>query len=135
MIVAVPEFVVSLSATKFATLFAVAVAPDDTIRSSPVAKSVIVSEPESTLKESLPPPPVNVSFPVPPVILSAPAPPVILSAPAPPVIVSAPFEPVIISAPELPVIVNPSVCPVRTTVDPLVCVATVSYTHLTLPTT
>ena len=71
MIVAV-SFVVSLSATKADTLFAVAVAPELTFKSSPVARSAIVSLPRSTLKVSLPDPPVKESFPAFPVITSLP---------------------------------------------------------------
>ena len=98
--VAVPAFVVSLSATKADTLLAVAVAPDVTTRSSPVARSVIVSLPASTLKVSLSALPVKLSLPAPPVIISLPPFPVIISAPPPPLRVS---------VPESPVIVKPSV--------------------------
>ena len=87
---AVPEFGVSESATKEAIFVAVAVAPEETIKSSPVDKSVIVSVPKFTLK---------VSFPLPPVVMSLPAPPVILSFPFPAFTVSTAFPPVIISAP------------------------------------
>ena len=96
LIVAVPAFVVSLSATKADTLFAVAVAPDVTTRSSPVDRSVIVSLPASTLKVSLPALPVKLSLPAPPVIISLPPFPVIMSAPPPPLSVSIPASPVIV---------------------------------------
>ena len=102
LIVAVPAFVVSLSATKADTLFAVAVAPELTTRSSPVARSAIVSLPESTLKVSLPASPVKVSLSAPPVILSFPVPPLRTSLPPAPVIISFPVPPVIISTPAPP---------------------------------
>ena len=102
LIVAVPAFVVSLSATKADTLFAVAVAPELTTRSSPFERSAIVSLPESTLKVSLPPSPVKVSLFAPPVIYhyqfhqlrtSLPPAPVIISLPVPPVRLSTPAPP------------------------------------------
>ena len=109
LIVAVPAFVVSLSATKADTLFAVAVAPELTTRSSPVARSAIVSLPESTLKVSLPALPVKVSLSAPPVIVSLPVPPAIMSLPPAPVIISFPVPPVRLSTPAPPVTVNTSV--------------------------
>ena len=109
LIVAVPAFVVSLSATKADTLFAVAVAPELTTRSSFVARSAIVSLPESTLKVSLPPPPVKLSLSAPPVIVSLPVPPAMMSLPPAPVIISFPVPPVRLSTPAPPVIVNTSV--------------------------
>ena len=84
--IAVPEFDVPVVATKFIIFAAVAVAPLLTTRtsSSPPApappRRVIMSEPESTFRVSLPPPPLRVSSPPPPVIISLPEPPVILSA-------------------------------------------------------
>ena len=101
-----PELTVSLSATKAVIFVAFAVAPELTTKSSPVARSVTVSVPESTLKVSLPPLPVKLSLFAPPVMLSFPAPPVMISLLEPPSIISFPLPTAI----------------------------TVSYTHLTLPT-
>ena len=99
----VPEFVVSLSATKEVILMALAVAPELTTKSSPVAKSFTVSVPASMLKVSLPPPPVKLSLSAPPVMISLPVPPAIISFPAAPVIVSPPEPPVKLSTPAPPV--------------------------------
>ena len=96
--VAVPALVVSLSATKAETLVAFAVAPEVTTRSSPVARSVTVSVPASTLNLSLPALPVKLSLPAPPVIMSLPPFPAIISAPLPPFKVSTAASPVIVKA-------------------------------------
>ena len=68
-------------------LVALAVAPEVTTNSSSSVpleppKSDIISEPESTLKVSLPPLPVMVSDPTPPVRSSAPASPTMISSPS-----------------------------------------------------
>ena len=60
--VAVPAFVVPLSATKAVILVAFAIAPELTTKSSPVARSVTVSVPESTLNVSLPTPPEDYRY-------------------------------------------------------------------------
>mgnify|MGYP001447121457 CR=1 FL=1 len=60
LITTVPAFVVSASATKSETLFAVT-DPPVTTKSSPVVKSLITSDPALILKVSLPAPPVRSS--------------------------------------------------------------------------
>ena len=79
----------------------------DTITISPVARSVIVSVPPSTL---------NVSSFALPVRESSPAPPAIISLPPPPVIISFAFPPVIVSPAEPPSTFKISSCPVKSTV-------------------
>ena len=96
-----PVFLVLLSATKFETSLAATV-PPVTTRSSPVVRSLMVSDPAPTVKVSSPPPPVNASLSAPPSMLSFPVPPLRTSLPPDPVIISAPEPPVIISTPEPP---------------------------------
>ena len=62
LITTVPAFVVSASATKSETLFAVT-DPPVTTKSSPVVKSLITSDPALILKVSLPAPPLRISSP------------------------------------------------------------------------
>ena len=97
LIIAVAALVVSLSASKLDDKLAVAV-PPVTTKSSPVCKSVIVSDPAETVIVSSPLPPVIISSPTPPFRISAPPPELIISPPLPPVIVSAASPPVIVKA-------------------------------------
>ena len=87
LITTVPAFVVSASATKSETLFAVT-DPPVTTKSSPVVKSLITSDPALILKVSLPAPPVRSSSFAPPVMTSLPVPAEIISSPPAPVIIS-----------------------------------------------
>ena len=84
---AVPELLVPDVATKVETLEALTVAPLETIITSLVVKSEMVSTPASILNVSAPAPPINISLLAPPVILSLPLPPVTWSTPAFPEIV------------------------------------------------
>ena len=70
-----PLFEVALVATKLVTFVAFTVAPEETIKISPVVKSVIRSVPEATLKVSELSPPTKISLKVPPVNISNPEPP------------------------------------------------------------
>ena len=72
---ATPLFEVKPVAIKLEIFVAFAVAPEETIKMSPVAKSVIKSVPEVTLKVSDAAPPTKISLKVPPVNVSTPEPP------------------------------------------------------------
>ena len=99
---AVPLFLVWLSATKAPATVTFAVAPLATESiSAPLPKSVMVSIP-STVKKSAPAPPVNVLLPEPPFRLSSPAPPLRMSSPVPPSRVSDPAPPFSVSSPAPP---------------------------------
>ena len=68
--VAVPEFELALVAEKVDTPVAFMVAPLETINTSKVLISLIISVPLVILKVSFPPPPEIISLPSPPVIMS-----------------------------------------------------------------
>ena len=74
-----PSFTVAVVATNAVSIVALAVAPDDTVRISPVLRSVTVSVSRVTVKVSSPAPPVKVSLPAPPIRVSLPAPPIRMS--------------------------------------------------------
>ena len=106
-----PELEVPLLAVKATTSSATTEPPVITTL-SPVARSLIVSEPALTLKVSLLLPPCSSSSPAPPVRTSSPSLPLrvslallprIISLPAPPVRVSWPVPPTNLKAFELPV--------------------------------